>query len=186
MSNVHNPSKPNQGNNQGNSQGSQNRPGQGNSFGQSHQSGGTATMDKGADKSKEKENESHGVAGAVSDAASYIGEKAKAATSSVMGSAGDAASYVGKKTDDGIHAVGSSLKSFGDTVRSSAPGSDMLKGGMCAVADTLENTGKYLEEGGLANMAEDVTGLIKRNPIPALFVGIGVGFLLARALTPRS
>ena len=35
-------------------------------------------------------------------------------------------------------------------------------------------------------IANDVTNLIKRNPIPALFVGIGVGFLLARACTPRS
>ena len=47
-----------------------------------------------------------------------------------MHSAEDAASYVGKKADDGVHAVGSSLKSFGDTVRHQAPGRDMLKDGM--------------------------------------------------------
>jgi hypothetical protein len=34
-------------------------------------------------------------------------------------------------------------------------------------------------------MAEDVTNLIRRNPIPALLIGIGAGFLLARAMTPR-
>ena len=51
---------------------------------------------------------------------------------------------------------------------------------------TLENTGKYLEEEGLSGIASDVTALIKRNPIPALFIGIGVGFLLARACTSRS
>jgi len=32
-------------------------------------------------------------------------------------------------------------------------------------------------------MADDVTDLIRRNPIPALFVGIGLGFLLARLTT---
>jgi len=173
MSNVSNPTKPNQGQGSNQGHGSQQRPGnQGNGA-------GSSTMEK-------VKEEAAGIGERVSDAASFVSEKAKAATSSVMHSAEDAASYVGKKTDDGIHAVGSSLKSFGDTVRSSAPGRDMLKDGMCAVADTLENTGKYLEEGGIANMAEDLTGLIKRNPIPALFVGIGVGFLLARALTPRS
>jgi uncharacterized membrane-anchored protein YhcB (DUF1043 family) len=29
-------------------------------------------------------------------------------------------------------------------------------------------------------MTDDLTNLIRRNPIPALFVGIGIGFLLAR------
>jgi len=165
MSNVSNPTRPNQGNSQGSG------------------SGMSATMEKAADKAKET---AAGIGERVSDAATFVTEKAKAATSSVMHSAEDAASYVGKKTDDGIHAVGSSLKTFGDTVRHTAPQRDMLKDGMCAVADTLENTGKYLEEGGVAAMAEDLTGLIKRNPIASLCIGVGVGFLLARALTPRS
>ena len=172
MSNVSNPTKPNQ--SQG--QGGQQRPG---SQGNSGQHGGPAVMDKAKEAAS-------GIGEKVSDAASYIGEKAMAAGSSAMHSAEDAASYVGKKADDGVHAVGSSLKSLGDSVRHQAPGRDMLKDGMCAVADTLENTGKYLEEEGLSGIAKDVTALIKRNPIPALFVGIGVGFLLARALTPRS
>jgi ElaB/YqjD/DUF883 family membrane-anchored ribosome-binding protein len=34
-------------------------------------------------------------------------------------------------------------------------------------------------------MADDVTEMIRRNPIPAVLVGIGVGFLLAQ-LIPRS
>ncbi|MFN0017654.1 MAG: hypothetical protein ACKVP0_05295 [Pirellulaceae bacterium] len=165
MSNVMNPPKPGQ--NQG--QGGQR----------------SGNQDGGSNLEKAKDAAS-GIGEKMQDAASYIGEKAKSATSSVMHSAEDAASYVGKKADDGVHAVGSTLKSFGDTVRHQAPGRDMLKDGMCAVADTLENTGKYLEEGGMSGIAEDMTNLIKRNPIPALFVGIGVGFLLARALSPRS
>ena len=35
-------------------------------------------------------------------------------------------------------------------------------------------------------MAEDLTDLIRRNPIPALLVGVGLGFLLARATTRNS
>ena len=166
MSNVANPTKPNQNQGQGGMR-------------SGHQDGGTSPIDKAKEAAT-------GFGEKVSDAASYIGDKAKAATSSVMHSAEDAASYVGKKADDGVHAVGSSLKSFGDTVRHQAPQRDMLKDGMCAVADTLESTGKYLENEGLSGIAADMTNLIKRNPIPALFVGIGVGFLLARALTPRS
>jgi len=172
MSNVMNPTKTSH--NQG--QGGQHQ-------GQGGQRPGNQDGGSNLDKAKEAAS---GIGEKVQDAASYISDKAKSATSSVMHSAEDAASYVGKKTDDGIHAVGSSLKSLGDSVRHQAPGRDMLKDGMCAVADTLENTGKYLQEGGVSDIAEDMTNLIKRNPIPALFVGIGVGFLLARALSPRS
>ena len=171
MSNVSNPIRPNQG------QGSQ--PRSGNSGSNQGHGSGSGVMEKASEGAA-------AISERVSDAASFISDKAKAATSSVMHSAEDAASYVGKKTDDGIHAVGSGLKSLGDSVRHTAPERDMLKDGVCAVADTLENTGKYLEEGGLTNMAEDLTGLIKRNPVASLCVGIGVGFLLARALTPRS
>jgi hypothetical protein len=34
-------------------------------------------------------------------------------------------------------------------------------------------------------MGEDLTNLIRRNPLPAVLVGIGIGYLLARA-TSRS
>lgn len=168
MSNVSNPTRPNP------NQGSSNQPRFGNAA-----AGSSSTLEKG------KESASS-IAEKVSDAASFVGEKAKAATSSAMHSAEEAASYVGKKADDGLAAVGSGLKSMGDTVRHQAPSQDMLKSGMCAVADTLENTGKYLEEEGLSGMAEDITGVIKRNPIPALLIGVGVGFLLGRALSSRS
>jgi hypothetical protein len=167
MSNVSNPTKPNQGQ-------SGQRSG---NFSQS-QGGGASAIDRAKEAASNMGEKAQ-------DAAAYLGEKAKSATSSALHSAEEAASYVGQKADDGVHAVGSSLKSFGETVRQTAPERDMLKDGMCAVADTLENTGKYLEEEGISGIAQDVTNLIKRNPIPALFIGIGVGFLLARA-TSRS
>jgi hypothetical protein len=40
-----------------------------------------------------------------------------------------------------------------------------------------------LEEQGLSGIAEDVTEVVRRNPIPALFIAAGIGFLLARATT---
>jgi hypothetical protein len=52
------------------------------------------------------------------------------------------------------------------------------------VASALDSSGRYLEEQGLSGMAEDVTNLIRRNPIPAMLIGVGLGFLLAR-LTRR-
>jgi hypothetical protein len=35
-------------------------------------------------------------------------------------------------------------------------------------------------------MAEDFTNLVRRNPIPALLIGVAFGFLVARATSRRS
>ena len=51
-----------------------------------------------------------------------------------------------------------------------------------SLAHSLESGGRYLQEEGLKGIADDMTNLIRRNPIPALFVGIGIGFLLARSM----
>lgn len=60
------------------------------------------------------------------------------------------------------------------------------EGMLGAVADSLEKTGRYMQEEGIRGMAEDVTELIRRNPIPAMLVGVGIGFLLAKVLRRRS
>jgi hypothetical protein len=51
-----------------------------------------------------------------------------------------------------------------------------------AVADTLDRGGRYLQEEGLQGLGEDLTTLIRRNPIPAVLVGIAVGYLIARSV----
>jgi len=107
-------------------------------------------------------------------AASYVGHKAE-----------DAASFVGNKADDATAAVGGSLRSLGSSLRQKAPHEGMMGDASSAVANTLERTGRHLQEEGFRGVIDDMTNAIRRNPIPALFVGIGVGFLLARALTPR-
>jgi hypothetical protein len=120
------------------------------------------------------------------EAANYVADKAKSAASTLQHSAEGAASYVGTKAGDATSAVGSGLKSLGDTIRESGPKGDMMKGATCAVADTLDQAGQYLQEEGLSGIAEDMTSMVRRNPIPALLVAVGVGFLLARATAPRS
>ena len=117
------------------------------------------------------------------DAAADAGVKVKDAASSVAQKVGDAASFVGQKAQDASTSVGSGMKSLGGTIREHTP--SMLGGAGGAVADSLESGGRYLQEHGLSGIGDDVTNLIRRNPIPAVLIGIGVGFLVARA-TSRS
>jgi len=120
------------------------------------------------------------------EATSAVAHKAENAAATVGQKADDAASYVGHKAEDATTAVGGGLKSLGSSLREKAPHEGMIGDASSAVANTLERTGSYLQEEGLRGIADDMTNLIRRNPIPALFIGIGVGFLLARALSHRS
>src|SRR5262245_61317863 len=92
----------------------------------------------------------------------------------------DAASYVGEKAEQATHAVGAGMESLGNAMHSEKPDQGMFCTAKEAVAEKLEGAGQYLGEQGLKGMAEDVTNLIRKNPVPALLIGVGVGFLLAR------
>lgn len=109
-------------------------------------------------------------------------DKAKETASSVGGMASQAASTVGKKADEWTSDAGSGLKNLGDTLSAHTPHEGMLGSASQTVANSLRDGGRYLEEAGLSGIADDVTDLIKRNPVPAILVGIGIGFLIGRAM----
>ena len=121
-----------------------------------------------ADKAKDA---AHTVADATRDAASHAGQAVS-----------NAASTVGKKAEEWTAEAGHKVSSLGDTVRHQGPGSGMLGSANTAIADGLESAGDYMSEKNLSGMMGDVTNLIKRNPIPALLIGLGVGYLLGKAL----
>lgn len=79
--------------------------------------------------------------------------KAKEMATSVAHSVSDAATYVGQKADSVTRRAG----------------------------ETLETTGHHLREDGLQSITADITALVRRNPIPALLVGFGLGYLLAHS-----
>jgi len=119
------------------------------------------------------------------ETAGNFGEKAKETASNLATQAHDAASSVGQKAEDATAGLGSRMQSLAGTLREKAPHEGVMGKASSAVADTLESSGHYIEDQGLQGMAEDVTELIRKNPIPAVLIGIGLGFVLAR-VTIRS
>jgi len=85
-------------------------------------------------------------------------DSAKEAASTMAQNVSDAAAYVGHKAEDATSSVG----------------------------NALENTGHYLKDDGLRHIADDLTAMIKRNPVPAMLLGIGLGFLFAQATSRRN
>jgi len=112
-------------------------------------------------------------------------EFASSAASSVSQRAGDFASAAGDKVEGAVSAVGGGMKSLADTIREQAPREGMLGSSASAVASGLESSGRYIQEEGLSGMMGDVTAVIRRNPIPAVMIGFGLGCLLACAVTSR-
>lgn len=104
------------------------------------------------------------------------------ATSRAKDKVKEAASFVGHKAEQATEAVGAGMESLGSSIREHTPDSGMLGKAGDAVADKLEGAGQYLETQGLQGLARDATDLIRKNPIPALLVGVGIGFLLARLM----
>jgi uncharacterized protein YjbJ (UPF0337 family) len=61
---------------------------------------------------------------------------------------------------------------------------DAISTAATTVADGLGSASSYLREKEFAEMATDVTALIRRYPVQSLLVGVGLGYILAR-LTSR-
>jgi len=121
-----------------------------------------------------------GMASKAQDTASNVVDKAKQVASNVADKARNVASAVGDKADNATQSVGRGMESLAGTIRDRGPQSGFLGGATSGVANALEGSGRYLEEQGLSGIGEDLTNMIRRNPIPALLVGVGLGFLLAR------
>jgi hypothetical protein len=138
---------------------------------------------QGADMARETATN---VADRAREMATNVGDRAREMASNVGNQARQAASAAGQRADDATHRLGSTMESLAGSVREHAPNSGYLGTAAGRVADSLESGGRYLREEGIRGVASDMTELIKRNPIPAVLFGIGVGFLLARATSSRS
>jgi len=127
-------------------------------------------------------SEANTAAAKASDALGHAGQAVTSAATAVGQKVGDAASAVGQRVDDAAGTVGKGAQSLADTVRKQGPQEGMLGQATKTVASGLEQAGRYVEDKHLTGMADDIGSMIKSHPIPAVLIGLGVGFLLGRAL----
>jgi len=124
--------------------------------------------------------------GKAKETASTAYDKAKDVASGAADKARDVASQAGKQAENYTQAAGKGMESLAGTIRENMPREGVLGAATSRVAGGLEATGHYLEHEGLSGMANDMTNMIRNNPIPALLFGVGLGFLLARVTSSRS
>jgi uncharacterized protein YjbJ (UPF0337 family) len=80
-----------------------------------------------------------------------------------------------------ISAVGEKIGSLADIIRDKAPHEGTVGSAASTVADKLDAAGSYLQQKNVDHMMGDLSDMIRRHPVPALLIGLGIGYLLARA-----
>jgi len=108
--------------------------------------------------------------------------KAKETVSSVGEMATQGVAAAGQKADVLAAAAGHGLREFGGTFAGRLPQEGIAGRASQAVADTIKEGGRYIEEHKLSGMAQDLETEIKNHLIPALFVVFGIGFCLGRTI----
>lgn len=126
----------------------------------------------------------------VKNAAGSVGESVKRTASNLasegQNAASQAASYVSEKVESAADAIGGRFKAAGESLRQSGPHDGTLGQASSALAKSLEDTGEYIQREGVEGIAGDVSSLIKKNPIPSMLFGVGIGYLLAHAMKSRA
>jgi hypothetical protein len=83
------------------------------------------------------------------------------------------------KASQSMSAVGEKIGSLAGAIRDKAPHEGAMGSAATTVANTLDAAGSYLQEKKVDHMVGDLTSMIRRYPIPALLIGLGIGYLLA-------
>ena len=85
------------------------------------------------------------------------------------------------RTSQPRSAVREKTDALADAIRERAPEEGPMGTAATAVAEKLDAAGSYLYMTDVDRMVDDVPTVIRRYPIPSLLIGLGIGYLLARA-----
>lgn len=111
-----------------------------------------------------------------------MGEMASHAASAVGALASQAVFDADKKANDLTASAGIGIQGLSDRLGRHAPQAGVLGSATQAVARTVKDGGKYLEGAKFSGLTEDVTQLIRWNPIPAVLIALGLGWFVGRKL----
>jgi len=129
-----------------------------------------------------KTDEWNQAADKAKEAAATVGEAASHAAAATGAMASQAACDVGRRADEMTARAGAGLQDLGDRISRQAPQSGILAGASQSVAQAVRSGGEYVEEAKLSGMAEDLSEVVRRNPLPSVLIAVFVGWFVARKL----
>ena len=142
----------------------------------------TPTVDKAKEVADKARDTAASMGELASDAASAVGAMASKAACDAGSMASQAACDVGKKADSLTANAGAGIQQWGDRLSKNAPHEGVLGSASQAFAKTVKDGGEYLEDAKLSGITEDIAQLVRRNPIPAVLIALGLGWFAAHKL----
>ena len=106
-------------------------------------------------------------------------DKAGGAVACMSAKAREFGATATKKANEVAPVIGERMKSLANVIREKAPREGKIGTTVTKVAGGLESASDYLQEKKFDHLGEDFRGLVRRYPLRALLVGLGLGFLLA-------
>jgi len=114
----------------------------------------------------------------ASEKAAKVTQKIRDVASDVSCEVSDLGNRAESSADRAIGTLGEKLHGYAETLREKAPTEGSVGSAARSVAGGLESGADYLSKHGVSDMAGEVTALVRRHPLRALWVGIGAGVLL--------
>lgn len=116
------------------------------------------------------------------ESAGSIGEMAGATVSAVGNMASQVATNLKDDADYLALSAGRGAQRIGEQISRSTPHSGVLGEASQSVARAFTESGEYMECSKLSGMRQDLSIAIRRNPIPTIFIAMGLGWCASRML----
>jgi uncharacterized protein YjbJ (UPF0337 family) len=87
----------------------------------------------------------------------------------------------GTSAAQSMSGVGERIGSLAEAIREKAPHEGRVGTAATTVAEKLDVAGSYLQKKDMNLVLSDLSGMIRRYPVPSLLIGLGIGYLLARS-----
>jgi uncharacterized protein YjbJ (UPF0337 family) len=110
----------------------------------------------------------------------YTRERAQQEVDRRLHEYGEQTAGVAATVSSAAQEVASSMTETAGTAASKAQ--EMAGAAATVVTDTLAGAGTYVQEQGVRGLSGDLAGLIRRYPVPALLLGLGIGVVLGCSL----
>jgi len=108
-------------------------------------------------------------------------QDAAGAVATITTKAQELGATAASKASEAVTVVGEQMGSLASAIRDHAPHEGAIATAATTVASGLESASSYLHEKEYANLAADLTALVRRYPVQALLAGVGLGYWLARS-----
>jgi ElaB/YqjD/DUF883 family membrane-anchored ribosome-binding protein len=119
----------------------------------------------------------------MAEEAARQAETARNQAREVIGQAGEqgGGAQLNERLNQGIRAASKQMGSMAQQVRQRAPEGQAGEVAQ-ATASVLDRGADYLQGADIESLQSDLERMIRRSPLQALAIGVGVGFLIGRTL----